>query len=351
VLPRRILIVRLGAIGDVVNALVVAAALERHDPSVEIGWAVHERALPLVEGHPCIDRVHLWRRGSGLAGFRRAARDVRRQRYELAIDLQRIAKSAALARLSGAPRVLGFDRARAKEASWLLTREHVAPSDPAAHMVEQYLGFARHLGVPDPQPEFRFPHDPQAERWAEEQLERLGAPPVLVNLGASKPANRWAPERFGELVRLALRELEHPLCLTGGPDDRPAAELALRGLEREPHLVDLTGRTGLLELAALARRSAAMVACDTGPMHLAAAAGLRIVALFGAADPRRTGPWGPGHRIVRVPPPCSPCNHATCPLPRHECMDAITAPLVLDALCEVLAEREREGPASTAKAR
>src|SRR5688572_8384856 len=101
-LPRSILLVRLGAIGDVVNALVVASAIRRHDPAVTIGWAVHELSRPLVEGHPSVDRVHAWRKGTGLAGVRALLREVREVEYELAIDLQRLAKSAAIARWSGA---------------------------------------------------------------------------------------------------------------------------------------------------------------------------------------------------------------------------------------------------------
>ena len=143
-LPSRILLVRLGAIGDVVNALVLATALKEHAPTIRIGWAVHDLALPLVEGHPSVDRVHLWARSSGFSVLLRVVRDLRGENYALAIDLQRTAKSAWLARQSGAPRVLGFDRARCKELSWLLTRERIPASDPRGHMVAQYLEFAIH---------------------------------------------------------------------------------------------------------------------------------------------------------------------------------------------------------------
>src|SRR4030095_15388095 len=115
----------MGAIGDVVNALVLAAAIKRADPAVQVGWAVHTLSEPLVTGHPAVDRVHVWKRGGGIGEWRRIVREVREACYELAIDLQRLAKSAQLARFSSAARVLGFDRARTKEGSFLLTRERI----------------------------------------------------------------------------------------------------------------------------------------------------------------------------------------------------------------------------------
>jgi lipopolysaccharide heptosyltransferase II len=328
--PDRILVVRLGAIGDVVNALVFATALKEHRPALEIGWVVHELAEPLVAGHPSIDRTHVWKRGTGPAGLRALVAELRARRYELAVDLQRIAKSALVARLSGAARVLGFDRARCKEASWILTHEHIAPGDPGAHMVEQYLEVARHLGVDAP-PRRLLPRDDEAARWADALIAELGAAPVQVSLGATKPANRWEPERFGELAAELAREHDFPVCLTGGPADREAAARALRAARGAPRVRSLVGETSLRQLCALSARARLFVGCDSGPMHVAAAQGTPVVALFGPADPRRTGPYGPGHRVVRAPPPCAPCNRRTCNQPRHACMEDIAVPVVLAA--------------------
>ena len=297
-LPASVLLVRLGAIGDVTNALLVAAALRRARPDIRIGWAAHDLVLPLVETHPHIDAVHWWRRGSGLRGLRALAGELRSHEYALAVDLQRIAKSAALARLSGAPRVVGFDRARTKEASWLWTRERVAPDDPGKHMVEHYLDVVRHLGVDAPEVERVLPEDPSAEAWAEAHVARGGAP-LVVCLGASKAPNRWAPERFVTLVRGLRSDTGLSVALVGGPADRALFASTLEALDAG--VEDLVGRTNLLQLIALLRRARAFVGCDTGPMHLAAAVETPVVALFGPADPRRTGPWGERHHVVRSP--------------------------------------------------
>jgi ADP-heptose:LPS heptosyltransferase len=305
-LPRRILVVRLGAIGDVANALVFATAVKDVRPDVRVGWVVHPLAAPLVEGHPSVDRVHLWKRGGGLGEFRRVVRELRDERYELAVDLQRIQKSSLLARLSGAPRVLGYDRARAKEGSWIWMRERIPPRELARPMVLHYLEFAAYLGIAVEEPRRLLPHVPDAQRWADALVRELGGAPVLINVGASKPLNRWLPERFGELARALMEPSPGRLgglvvCFTGGPDadDRAAGGRALAAAGTRAR--DLVGKTTLAQWIALARRARLFVGCDTGPMHLAAAVETPVVALFGPADPARTGPYGSGHRIVPAP--------------------------------------------------
>ncbi|MEX1024682.1 MAG: glycosyltransferase family 9 protein [Planctomycetota bacterium] len=289
----RVLVIRLGAIGDVVNALVFASALVDADPDTRIGWAAHDLVLPLLERNPVVDRVHHWPRAAGVRGGFALARELRAARYDVAVDLQRIAKSAALARYSGAERVVGFDRARTKEGAWLLTTERVAPGPADEHMVDRYLAVARHLGAPQAPPRWSLPTDDAAERAIEMQLGDTR--PIVVNLGASKPKNRWSASGFAEVVRELAAD--GPVAVTGGPDDR--ALFPELFAELPPGVLDLVGRTNLLELAALARRARTVVTCDTGPMHIAVATGAPVVALFGPADPGRTGPYGAGHRIVR----------------------------------------------------
>jgi lipopolysaccharide heptosyltransferase II len=214
-------------------------------------------------------------------------------------------------------------------------------------MLEQYLEFARHLGVPDRAPLRHLPRDPAAEAAAARWLEELGGPPLVLNVGATKPANRWPPERFGELARALASELGVPVCLTGGPADREAASHARDAAG--PGLVDLVGRTSLPELVSLLARARLWIGCDTGPMHIAAACGTPVVALFGAADERRTGPYGAGHRVVRTSPPCAPCNRRSCPLPRHVCMEDLSVEQVLAVARAALHGAEGPGPRAQAK--
>lgn len=298
-LAERVLIVRTGAIGDVVNALVVANAIREAAPATRIGWVVHELARPLVEDHPSVDRVHLWPRGSGWRGLHALLSELRGEHYGLALDLQRIAKSALVARFSGAPRVVGFDRARSKELAWLWPTERIPASPESRHRVESYLDVVSHLGLPVPRVLHRLPQDARAAAWAQAETARLGGAPVLVHVGASKPPNRWAAERFGSLAGAIARDPGGPVALIGGPGETGAAARAMAAAGSEVH--DLTGRTDLRQLVELCRRARLLVSADSGPMHVAAALGTPVLALFGPADPAATGPWGPQHRILRAP--------------------------------------------------
>ncbi len=304
--PKRVLIVRLGAIGDVVNALTLAAALKASIPAIHVGWLIHPLAEPLVRNNPCVDRVHRVPRKGLVSALPALRRELRAERYDLVVDLQRMLKSAVLARLAGAPRVLGYDRQRSKEGSWRLYGERIPAGPPRAHMVEQYREFARYLNcegpVEHPLPAVGADSQAQAQEW----LEPLGTtPPTVVHIGASKPQNRLEPERYADLIGGLLEEHAGGIVLTGGPGDGEDAAPARERWADHASFVDLLGRTDLPQLIAVYRRCGLFIGCDTGPMHLASAVGLPVVALFGPADPLRTGPWGDRHRVVRTPPACA----------------------------------------------
>lgn len=333
--PRKILIVRLGAIGDVTNALVVANALKDADPEVSIGWAVHPLSLPLLEGHPSVDRVHVWPRKGGLAGFRTLMKGIREAQYDAAIDLQRLQKSTLIARLSGARRVIGFDRSRSKEMSWIWTGERISKGPRREHMVLQYMRFPALLGAGDPAPRRSLPAPPEAQAFAQDFVARHGRP-LLVNLGASKPEKLWPRDSFRDLLaKLTADPTLGTIVLTGGPGDRAAAKALHRAA---PGAINLAGETTLPELWELAALSQAMVTADTGPMHLCAAVGTPVVAIFGPGDPARTGPYGPRHVVLhgdqRIPFEGDSANRAQ---PRaRAAMGETRVETVLEVLAELL---------------
>ena len=295
--PRSVLCVRLGAIGDVANALVVATAIKDAAPATEVGWAVHPLSAPLLEGHPCVDRVHVVPRTKSPGVLRSVVRGLRAPRYAAALDLQRLQKSSLLARLSGAGRVVGFDRPRCKEASWLWTNERIEAGPRDEHMVLQYMRFPARLGFTElggAAARRALPSPAASAAFAEDLVAREGAP-VLLNLGASRPEKLWPRASFREVAAALVERGLGPVALTGGPGDRGAAAEVGEGLD----VLDLTGRTSLPELWELCRRSRAMLTADTGPMHLCAAVGTPVVALFGPGDPARTGPFGAGHVVFR----------------------------------------------------
>jgi heptosyltransferase-1 len=314
----RIAIVKLGAIGDVVNSLPFVNRLRRGYPGAEITWIIGPAAHALVAGHRAVDRFLVFdaRQRSAWPAF---VRTVRTHEFDLAIDLQRILKSGLIVRATGARARLGFDRARCKEVSWLFTNQRIAANPRPGVTVEQYLEFADHLECPPSAPAWHLPFEPVA-------APAPGELRIVVNVGASKPANRWPVESWARLCERLSTELGARVHLSGGAVDRADTQ-AVAASCRAP-LVDHAGELSLKQTAGLIQSAALFVGGDTGPLHIAAALGTPCVALFGAADPARTGPLGQSEGIVRHVVPCAPCRRRDCNVAGHPCMRDLAVELV-----------------------
>jgi heptosyltransferase-1 len=285
----KILLVRLGALGDIVHALPVAAALRARYPGAQIDWLVDVRHAAVLDLVPVISRrVAIDSRRAG--GMLSAVRELRRQKYDVAVDLQGLVKSAAFARLSGAPRVIGFDRShvREKPASFFYSE----PCDPgaASHVVDKNLAMLTAFGITERLR--RFPIAVPVSAAGEAVRERVARDArrgyALINPGAAWPNKRWPPERFGEVAAaLADRHALLPL-VSWGPGEEEVASLIV---ETSGRVAMIAPPTSIGDLLALSRDARLMLSGDTGPLHLAAAVGTPIVALFGPTDPGRNGPW------------------------------------------------------------
>lgn len=332
--PDRLLIVLLGAIGDVVCALPLAQRLRAGWPQTRVVWAVEPAAAPLLARHPAVHDVVVFRRDRGVRAFAEFLRDVRARRCEVALDLQRHAKSGATSLLSGARRRVGFHWRNSREGNRLFNTESIAPVDPFTHKLTHFQRFADHLGVP-PAP-VRFGLAPSAEEAARAAtlLAPLGERPVAaVYVGTTWPSKHWMPGPTAA-VCAGLRARGLGVALIGGPrDTRFAAAVVAAGAGE---LVDLVGRTGLRDVIAVMARAALAVGPDSGPMHIAAALGTPVVALFGPTTPLRTGPWGYEALVVQGDAPCAPCYQTRCPIGRL-CMEAITPEQVLARVDRALA--------------
>lgn len=319
-----ILIVKLGALGDVVNTLPLAISLKRHFHA-RIHWLVEPLSHALVSRHASVDVPILFDKRRWPAALPEVLHAVREKRFDLALDLQRTAKSGLFTWASAAGRRVGFDRGRCKEMTWLLPFERIPPADPSGHMVRQYLEFASYLGASSDSVAWDIP---QGDR----PPAALPASYIVLNIGATKPANRWGAKGFSALSRLVDRRFGLPCVLTGGPEDREAADGVVSGAAVST--IDLVGRTTIMELVGVLSGARAVVTCDTGPMHLAVALEKEVVALFGPADPGRTGPFL--GRVISKGLPCSPCGRKVCRDPL--CMEAISPEDVLAELEAVLGE-------------
>lgn len=331
----RLLILKVSAMGDIVHASPVAAALKRAYPHLKIGWVVEDRHAGVIEGSPCIDRLHQIRcqliysqplSRAGWRAFRTLMREIRAERYQIALDLQGLFKSAIWGVLGGIPIRLGGHRMR--EGTWLLMKRLPIPDLPDQHVVLQYLEATRWLGVAQPTPvEFPLFIPDEARRSAQAKLAQLGAMGafISINPSAGREWKRWDIAKFAELSDRIETEWGVPVVFIGGPGDKPL-EQQLSALKRRP-LRSLIGQTSLKEAMAIVEMSAVHVCGDTGTAHIAAAFGVPCVGLYGPTNPDRTGPFGQRERVLYKRPLCRRCPPDRCI--RRECLQWITVDEVL----------------------
>lgn len=308
----RVLIVRLGAVGDVLRVLPAVRRLRAFLPGLHLAWIVEPLSASLLEGHPDLDEVILFPRRdlrpdpARPLRFRRAWRDLgdrlRRGAYGVAIDFQSSLKSGLVTWQSGAPRRVGFHPGETREFSFLFTNEWVALSAPRLNRVDRNLEMVAALGVAGGPADAVLPELPSE---AEEAASILAAcaptgPRVVVSPGTSRRQayKAWPPEHYAAFARILASQTGTRPLLVWGPGEEALARAVVEG-SRGAAL--LAPPTGLRTLAALLRRADLFVGADTGPMHLAWVAGCRVVALFGPTDPRLNAPRGPGHVVLRAP--------------------------------------------------
>jgi heptosyltransferase-1 len=325
---RRILLIKPSALGDVVHALPVAATLKRRYPSIPLDWLVEEEAADIVRGHPGVAEVVVSGRKRWLRQLASPARlpetlgEIRRfiarlggGRYDAVLDLQGLLKSSLYLLATRAPVRVGFAAAR-EGARLALTHQVATPPQPV-HAVDRYLALAAAVDATEAVREFTIALTPADRETARTLLASLPRPRIVLHPSARWRTKLWLPERWRELAG-ALSGSGCGVILTGGAADAALAAGIVAGLERPP--LDLVGRVGLKGLAAVLREVDLLVTVDSGPMHIAAAAGTAVLALFGPTDPRRTGPLGPG-RVLRRDLACSPCLARRCRIPeRFRCM-------------------------------
>ena len=295
----RILVVRMSALGDVVHALPAVASLKRAFPDARIDWLVQEPFQALVDLVPVVDSTVAWpRRGPGrLQKILRVLYQLRRERYDIAVDLQGLVKSAAAARLSGAGRVVGFDRGQLREPGAGILYTEYGPARDVSHVIEKNLLLSAHLGGGATNWEFPIavrPSETVAETRRKLDLES-DARFVMLNPGAAWDSKCWEPDRYGALAS-RLRDacgVKSVVTWGSGGEARAIAAVEVSG-----GAAQLAPPTGIVDLVAHARAAAVVVGGDTGPVHLAAAVGTPVVGIYGPSDPMRNGPWDPDDEVI-----------------------------------------------------
>ncbi|MFC1885521.1 glycosyltransferase family 9 protein [Thermodesulfobacteriota bacterium] len=322
-----ILIVKLSAIGDVVHTLPALNAIRKQHPEAHITWLVEEAAHDVIKGHKALDRIIVSKRKdwiNGLLGgsapmnireMRFFLKELRDTHYDLIIDFQALLKSAVLIGLARGTCKTGFDKGMEHmEYSYLLLNHRIAPVDMEIHALRRGLMLLKSLGITTEHIEYDFPISEKDRHRANHLLENQGIKTsdrfMTINPVAKWETKNWSNHKFAQLADKLKQQLHIAPVFTGSPGDRRVIEDIIGRMEN--NAVNLAGRTTLKTLAALYERAEFVVSTDTGPAHIAAAVGARVVAIFGPTAPWRTGPYGPHHQIIRADLTCSPCFKREC---------------------------------------
>jgi len=294
-----ILIVRLGALGDIVHAVPAAAALRRAFEDARIDWVVDARHVGFADLILPVDRVISLEKPS-VQSWLTLVRRLRPARYDVALDFQGLLKSAILARASGARRVIGFSVWHLREKTARPFYSEVDAQGQATHVIQKNLSLLSTVGVETTDVEF-----PLAQVASPALLQirnEIGVRPfALINPGAAWPNKRWPAARFGEVAAFLRDVRDMTTYVLWGPGEAPLAQEVLDASEDAARLAPPTTTA---DLVALAREAAVIVSGDTGPLHIATAVGTPAVAIFGPTDPARNGPWSADDAIVS--------RHAAC---------------------------------------
>jgi heptosyltransferase I len=292
----RIGIVMMSALGDAVHVLPVITALKRHAPSTHVTWILQPGPAALVRGHPAIDEILLFEKARGWRAYAALRPQLARRSFDLVLALQVYIKAGLITAMTRAPVKLGFDRARARDLNWLFTT-HRIPRHAPQHVQDQYFEFLDAIGVPHEPVTWNlgpWPHERAAQRAFFAPIDR---PVATLVIGSSDPQREWLPERWAALSDALVDRYGLAPVLAGGRSPRELeTERAI--LARTRHAPRSTLGMPLRNLVGLLDGSALVVTLDTAPLHMAVALGRPVIALSGAWNPKRTGPYRRFHDLL-----------------------------------------------------
>jgi lipopolysaccharide heptosyltransferase II len=334
-----ILIILMGSLGDVARGLYLVSPIKAKLPQSRITWLVEPKWAQLVRLHGQIDKVIIFKRAWRFSALWELYKELKQDHFDITLDLQRILKSGFFSLLSGAKRRIGFHRRNAKEFNWIFNNEHIDYNSDTLPKIRHYVKFTEYLGLPEPDTmdfsccalKIKEPLPPVTAA--------IKSPYIAIVLGASWESKGWLFEGYLDLIRHILSNQELQVVLLG---DGSQAELAKDLCEslNETGLINLVGKTSLVELTALLEAAVAGIGPDSGPGHLAAAVGTPFVSIFGPTSPKRTAPYGYEDLVVTAAVSCAPCYKKQCPERHRHCMYNIRVEAVMEKVSLALAMRD-----------
>jgi|SRR5271169_766962 len=332
--PDKILVIKPSSLGDIIHSLPVLLALWETFPHAKIHWVIAKGFEEILEHHPMVAKLLIinkdqWKRkgkiSDTLLEMRTLLRDLKKESYDLVIDLQGLLRSGLIAYATGAPVRIGFNEARE---GGNLFYTHKVEGGGNIHAVDRYLKIACTLGCDSQGVWFPLPLIKESENI--KKLKKvLGKYAVLIP-GARWKTKRWPKERFGSLASM----LNMKSVVVGSPSDATIAHYIQT--ESKGKTLSMAGKTDLKELISIIRGASYVISNDSGPMHIAAALGIPVIALFGPTNPVRTGPYGGKHVIITPDIPCAPCYKKKCKDIR--CMSGISVEVVYNAVKSITCE-------------
>lgn len=318
----KVLIVKLSSIGDVVHTVPFLDVLKLNYPGLTVDWCVEDRTCEIIKGNPFLDRIIVFHRDNWKKNLF-SIKELRKREYDLIIDLQGLLKSGLIVGISKGKRKIGLSGAR--EFGWLFVDEIVSVNYNQ-HAIDRYIQVAKYLGCKSLNWKWRIAiteSDKEKVKRIINKINREMLPIVAINPVARWKSKLWKEKNFSELAKRLIKEGIRPVFLAS-KKEKLTVERIINGIKGA---VNLSGVFNLRQLYYFYSNCLATVTLDTGPMHIAAASGCKVIALFGPTDPLRTGPYGNGHKVIKIDLPCSPCFKKRC----HEkrCMNEITVDMVM----------------------
>jgi len=330
-----ILIILMGSLGDLVRGLCLVSHIKNNLPESRVTWLVEPNWAELVGFHPQIDKMIVFNRSSNVPAVWNLYKDLAQERFDISLDLQRHFKSGFFSLLSRAKRRVGFNRRNAKEFNWLFNNEQIDYVSDELPKLRHYLKFTEYIGLSEPASlEFGFA-SLDFKPIAPSIVAEVSDPFIAVVMGSSWESKDWFFEGYYGLLKDLLCSEKMQVVLLGDGSQVTSALQLVRKLSA-PGLINLVGKTSLLELAAVLKSVAVAVGPDSGPSHVAAAVGTPYVSLFGPTSPRRTAPYGSENLVVQSSVDCAPCYKKQCPGLDRICMRKISVEKVKEKLSEAL---------------